>query len=634
MIVRMSKVEIVGPRESLEPVLSLLRETGMLQIEPDIIGFIDRKDKAFIDSFLPDERTVLERIYFEELRGKISELFSYLQSVPERESYIDPASIVDTIRETVQKHLQLCRDLWQKQEALHKEHAELKRHTLFLDAIEPLLEGLKESPDVEFLGITLKDPESTTLLRNLLRRHADDKFELLTTDTTEGGTAGLIIIAKEMSDPVKNVLSDRDIPEIKFPPAFNDLTFLEKLDFIRTRIAEIESEIDAIHMQLESFALKWGAVYRALQRWIEERLSVLKVAASVFETKMCFFIYGWMATEDVTALGSKLDDQFSGGVVLKEIELRAEDLERTPVILKNPAYFKPFELFTRILPLPRYTSYDPTPFIGIFLPVFFGMILGDAGYGLLLMIISFFLVKKCGKHPYVQDAGRILGIASVYTIIFGVLYGEYWGELGSRLFGLRPLILDRRTSVMPMLYFSVTIGVAHVLLGSCLGFLSALKRRTKKEAVSKLCQIAIILCLLILIASLFGVFPVLLTKPVILAILVITPFLLFTGGILAPLELIKSISNIISYARIMAIGLSSVLLAFVANHLAGMTGDIVLGVLVAGLLHLVNIVIGVFSPTIHSLRLHYVEFFSKFIESGGKKFQPLRKEKHYVNKQV
>jgi V/A-type H+-transporting ATPase subunit I len=262
------------------------------------------------------------------------------------------------------------------------------------------------------------------------------------------------------------------------------------------------------------------------------------------------------------------------------------------------------------------------------------MILGDAGYGLFLMIISFLLVKKCGKRPYVQDAGRILGIASVYTIIFGVLYGEYLGELGSRLIGLRPLILDRRTSVMPMLYFSVTIGVAHVLLGSFLGFLSALKRKTKKEAVSKLCQIAIILCLLTLIASLFGLFPVLLTKPVLLAILVITPFLLFTGGILAPLELIKSISNIISYARIMAIGLSSVLLASVANHLAGMTGDIVLGVLVAGLLHLVNIVIGVFSPTIHSLRLHYVEFFSKFIESGGKKFQPLKKEKHYVNKQV
>jgi len=221
-------------------------------------------------------------------------------------------------------------------------------------------------------------------------------------------------------------------------------------------------------------------------------------------------------------------------------------------------------------------------------------------------------------------------VSAAYAAFFGGLYGEYFGELGLTVLGLKALLIDRRTAIMPMLYFAVTVGIVHVIFGSILGVIGDLKKKAKRHALSKLLQIIVIVCLLCLVASLFGYFPSLLTRPVILIVLFLTPFILFTGGILAPLELIKSIGNIISYARIMAIGLTSVLLASVANRLAGMTGDIVLGIVVAGLLHILNIIIGVFSPAVHSLRLHYVEFFSKFIEPGGRKFEPLKTEEGIV----
>lgn len=208
---------------------------------------------------------------------------------------------------------------------------------------------------------------------------------------------------------------------------------------------------------------------------------------------------------------------------------------------------------------------------------------------------------------------------------FGILYGEFFGELPRILFGLEPICIERRTAVLQMLYFALTVGTVHITLGFFLGFISALKRKMKKEAVFKLLNMVIILCMVVLVASFFEPFPWLLTRPIIIAILILTPLLFFTGGLLAPLELLKSIGNIISYARIMAIGLTSVLLAFVANRLAGMTGDIVIGVIVAGLLHVLNIILWVFSPTIHSMRLHYVEFFSKFLEHGGRRFEPLKK---------
>jgi len=625
MIVRMSKVELAGPRDLLEQVLTLLRDTGILEIEPSSIGFINKIDGVYIDSYLPDKKSLSEKLFLEDFRARIDELLSYLPVIVIRSGYFQPQSIIDTISETLQKHLLTCRGLHMKKEALQKEMTELSRYNTFLDAVEPLLEGLRESPDLDIIGLTLKDPDAEDLLRRALARLTDDRYDLLTSVSADGTRAGLITVHKKMSDRIKQALSDKNIPELRFPSAFGGLTFADKIGFLKKRLPEISDELDMINMQLDSFSLKWGPIYQRVREWIDERLSLFRATASVFVTRMCFFIYGWTASEDVIKLRERLHDTFKGKVVLEELEIEEEDLGRMPVILKNPPYFKPFELFTRILPLPRYTSYDPTPFIAIFFPVFFGMILGDAGYGLFIIIVSFFIFRKFKKKTNVADACRILMVASLYAIFFGILYGEFFGEFGHTLFGLEPLFIERRTAVIPMLYFAVSVGVVHILIGSVLGFITAVHRKTGKEALLKFMHILLIIAILSLVASLFGLFPGLMTRPVILAILIITPVLLFTGGLLAPLEVIKNIGNIISYARIMAIGLTSVLLAYVANHLAGMTGDIIVGTVVAGLLHLLNIVIGIFSPTIHSLRLHYVEFFNKFIEAGGRKFEPFRK---------
>ncbi|RJR17733.1 MAG: ATPase [Nitrospiraceae bacterium] len=625
----MSKVEVAGPRELLEKVLSLLRDTGILEIEASSTGFINKIDGAYIDSYLPDRKSLSEKLFLEDFRQRIEELLSYLPVIAARSGYFHPQAIIDTINETLQKHLLTCRGLHLKKEALQKEMAELSRYNVFLDAVEPLLEGLKESPDIDIVGLTLKDPDAEGLLRRALSHLTGDRYELLTSTAADGTGAGLITIHKNMSGRIKQALSDKHIPELRFPSAFGGLTFTGKVSFLKKRLSEISEEIDIINMQLDSFSVKWGTIYQGVREWIDERLSLLKATASVFVTRMCFFIYGWTASEDVIKLKERLSDNFKGKVVLEELEIEEEDLDRMPVILKNPPYFKPFELFTRILPLPRYTSYDPTPFIAIFFPVFFGMILGDAGYGLFIIAVSFVIFKKFREKRNVADACRILMTASLYSIFFGILYGEFFGEFGHTLFGLEPLFIERRTAVIPMLYFSVSVGVVHILIGSFLGLIKAMQRKTKKEALLKLMHISLIIAILALVASLFGLFPALMTRPVILAILIITPVLLFTGGLLAPLEVVKSIGNIISYARIMAIGLTSVLLAYVANHLAGMTGDIIVGTVVAGLLHLLNIMIGIFSPTIHSLRLHYVEFFNKFIEAGGRKFEPFRKKEEY-----
>jgi V/A-type H+-transporting ATPase subunit I len=131
----------------------------------------------------------------------------------------------------------------------------------------------------------------------------------------------------------------------------------------------------------------------------------------------------------------------------------------------------------------------------------------------------------------------------------------------------------------------------------------------------------IVLVILALLAAV-GVLPRQFFSPAVIGLLVAFPVLIVLEGLVAPIELLATLGNILSYARIMALGVASVMLAVVANKMVGAIGSVAVGILFALLFHLVNFVIAVFSPTIHALRLHYVEFFGKFYSPGGVRYQP------------
>ena len=618
----MSKVEIVGPRQLLGETLSLVRKEGDLHIEPSAVGFIDDIHKKDIHSLLPDEKALFEKIFLEELEGKLKALFSFLSVDGMRESFLTPRPIIDTVSRTLDKHLEMCQLLCKKREEIRHDLFELSGYRNFLATVSTLLDKIQLTPDLDYIGITLKDEKSVAALKDNLNCLADTSCEIFTVPSGDGSLVGLIAATKDISIDIRSMLSEKQMPEFTFPESIKSMTFVHKVEYLQDEIKNNEAALAAVDAKLTEFTHRWGPMYKAALDWVHEQLSIIQASAFSFETTMCFFIYGWMPSGKVTGLSASLQQQFAGSVLLEEIDIRREDLERVPVVLKNPQYFKPFENFTRLLPLPSYTSFDPTPFIGLFFPLFFGLILGDGGYGFLLLIISVLLARVSRKNQLFQDALRVLRVCSLYAIIFGFLYGEIFGDLGHKVLGLKPLFMDRQENILPMLYFAFAIGLAHITLGLALGFVSALRKNTKKKALVKFLNIVLILAIVTLIITFLGVFPELLARPLVITILILTPLLLFSGGLLAPLELIKNIGNIISYARIMAIGLTSVLLANVANQLAGLTGDIVLGFVVGGIIHLLGIIIGVFSSSIHSLRLHYVEFFDKFIELGGRKYRP------------
>jgi V/A-type H+-transporting ATPase subunit I len=118
MIVRMSKIEIAGPKGLLQDVLSILQELGIFQIEPTTLGFVEKVEERYIRPFLPDERSLSERLFLEDIKAKIGELFSYLPQASVRKSYIEPRSIIDTIAENLKRHLTTCREFSQKKRGI------------------------------------------------------------------------------------------------------------------------------------------------------------------------------------------------------------------------------------------------------------------------------------------------------------------------------------------------------------------------------------------------------------------------------------------------------------------------------------------------------------------------------------
>lgn len=626
MIVKMSKVEIVGPKQQLLPVLNLLRGKGVFHPEADVKGYVPSEDEARIRGLLLDEDAVGEKLFFEKLRKRILELLACLPELPSRAVYLQPMPIIDVLHELVEKHLTACREWSQQRQTLREEGEMLARYARFWSVLEPLVREVDADTDLKFFGVMIRSATEIDQLQALLEKQTRGRCRLSTASLEEGTIVGLITTDPEMEATLQKLLAAERVPELNLPGSLADLPFWEKSRALKKLQQETSARLDAVVRKLEEFAQHWLPIYRRALDWLDERLTLYQATAAAYETRQCFLIHGWMTSAGVEDLRQALNDAFNGQVLTHELEIHHEDLDRVPVLMQNPLYFKPFELFARLLPLPKYSSYDPTPFLGIFFPLLFGMILGDIGYGLLLGGLAGSLIYFCPQRRTLCDAAKILGVSAAYATLFGILFGELFGDLGRRLFDLHPIWVERSQAIVPMIIFTLSVGTAHVLFGLGLGIRYEIRRKRHREAVVKTINLLVIFLLgLCLIAALVP-HPWALTLPLLATILALLPILIVAGGLLAPLELLKNFGNIISYVRIMAIGLCSVMLADVANRLGGMAGNVIAGFLVAGVLHFFNLVLGVFSPTVHALRLHYVEFFSKFLELGGRRFEPLTKK--------
>jgi V/A-type H+-transporting ATPase subunit I len=633
----MSKVQIVGSRRIMEEVIELLHSLSILHIEgvPEDI----KEDLASrVVPLQKEELALKERA--EKMLRKVGDLILLLYRPPVSiyplpEWKMEKFSVTDIVSEKFLSDFDALED---RLRGLHKKKSEIAeglsliaRYERILKGLAPLISKLSDLKAIEFTGVIVdKDKAGVIpLLEAEIRRITDGMYQIFRKEL-DGESIGVIIAyQKDYDMKVRSLLSKEGISEIKLPAEYTGLPLFDALKMMIRKKGEITLEIKEIERELDKISEEWYWKVEGFMGVLKDLVDEFKTLSYCKVTKYSFFITGWTPQRDIPRLRDTIKDKFGERALMRELEIRKEDLERIPVSIRNPAIVKPFEIFMSILPPPRYDSIDPTPFLAIFFPLFFGLILGDSGHGLILLLCALILRIKFSKSAIIQDITKVIFLCAIYSIIFGFLFGEFFGMFGER-FGMHPILFDRSKTIKGFLLIAIAIGVGHIMLGFVLSLLNSIKWKRKKEAIGKISSILMVFAILLAIASAADYLPRgFLFFGIILSIAVI-PVILIFEGLIGIIEVIRSLSNIVSYTRIMALGTAAVMMSLVANKVGEMSGNIIIGIIIAGLIHVLNIIIGVFSPTIQALRLHYVEFFSKFYKEGNRRYIPFRKTRGEV----
>jgi V/A-type H+-transporting ATPase subunit I len=385
--------------------------------------------------------------------------------------------------------------------------------------------------------------------------------------------------------------------------------------------AKLESRENNIKNRMEKLGQENKAFLLAAEEFLSQELEKSEAPLKFAATKDSFLIKGWVPTGQLDDTIDRLNKVSKNKIFIHHEN--ASDKDNVPVKLDNKAYAKPFEFFIDMYSLPKYKEIDPTFFMFLTYPLFFGFMLGDMGYGIVSFAL-FYLLKK--KFPKGAALFNILLLSSVASVIFGAIYGEFFGleEIGH--FAI-PHLISRAHGITELMFISIAIGVIHINWGLIAGFVNLKKAHGLKHAIFEkaswfILQFGIALLALSILGKIYlhwlagAIF------------LILSIIMLYKGeGVKGLIELPSILTNILSYLRLMAIGLSSVSIAVVVNDMAAgffhQGGFMILsGILILLVGHALNIVLGLFGSFLHSLRLHYVEFFSKFFEGGAEKYMP------------
>ena len=418
-------------------------------------------------------------------------------------------------------------------------------------------------------------------------------------------------------------------------------TAAENIRRLNGEVAELEKELAEIEQRLSAMGAERSGIQILSDHYgTREDREINRIRS--LDTDQVFFLEGWISAEDWPALEKALEAYPAAAEAEDPAE---EDYAQVPVQLKNNWFTRPLNMVTEMYSLPAYGSMDPNPLMAPFFIFFYGFMMADMGYGLLMMLASFIIMKKAKPDgATMRHMIPLLGLCGVSTFIMGALTGGFFGDLLPQLakiinpdttFTALPALFSPLDDALAVLIGSLAIGVAQIFTGMGVSMYRKIK---KGEVMDALCSEGAWYLVFLLMGGGIALGQV---KPALIAVMVLLVVTQSYGkkGIVGKLmgiggSLYSNVtgyfSDILSYSRLMALMLAGAVIAQVFNTLGALTGNVILFFIIAMVGNALNFALNLLGCYVHDMRLQCLEYFNRFYEDGGKPFRPMdMKSKYY-----
>lgn len=526
----------------------------------------------------------------------------------------------------------------EKEDELHSIESKITKLEGEIEVLTPW-----QALDISFEALNELETVSS-FVGSISKQYEEQLAETLGTEYVEIISRGnndtniLVVSLNERRDEVLNIL--RGFGFSSFKSELNEVpkvaitNYAHEIEELKSKTFFVKEEVASFEEDYKKMKLVYDYLMNAVLRY--------KASNNFLRTTNTVTIQGWCEVEKNDELQKICKEVLNDEYYISFEEVKEEEVEVVPVKLKNGLLSKTFESVTEMYSLPKYNELDPTPLLVPFYLIFFGMMVADVGYGLTMFAVAFCAMKFLKLDKKNQDFARFFLYLSIPTTIIGLIYGSFFGDAVKI-----PGLISPTEDVNTLLVASLVFGVVQIFFGLGIKAYALIKSGKPKDALYDSGSWLITLISIGLLAGsmMLGWSPII--KYISIAGMAVGMIIIvLTGGraektkgaqigqgLYALYGITGYIGDLVSYTRLMALGLAGGCIASALNLLMqSLTGFWVILIPVVFILaHVFNLLLSLLGAYVHTARLQYVEYFSKFYEGGGKAFTPFKASEKYMN---